>query len=112
MPRYEMQKTPSTTNHGTKANPRMSAADFVAGLDEGSHSSIGSYPRFLLMADGEVLCIECAIKERELIAEAAGEPGPWNNEQWTPVAYAANWEDPNLYCAHCEERIESAYAES
>jgi hypothetical protein len=28
------------------------------------------------------------------------------------VALEANWEDPDLFCDHCGDRIESAYAES
>lgn len=27
------------------------------------------------------------------------------------VAYGVNWEDPDLYCDDCSERIESAYGD-
>ena len=61
------------------------------------YTSIGCYPIFYLDPGTECLCADCARK-----AEAEGEPID---------GQAVNWEDPDLYCAACEERIESAYAE-
>ena len=53
--------------------------------------------------DGEdsTLCVECARKsdkEEEI-------------PTFRPVACAINYEDPELFCGQCSQRIESAYAE-
>ena len=60
----------------------------------------GGYPLYIVMEDGEALCVECGKKEYRLLAEG-----------WRPEAPDINWEDPDLYCCHCHERIESAYVE-
>ena len=58
----------------------------------------GGYPMFYVTKRGNVLCPDCAN------AEGKDSDDP-------PVAHDANWEDPNLYCDACSQRIESAYAE-
>jgi len=63
-----------------------------------SYSMVGSYPLFYLTKHNNVLCADCANKE----GKDSDDP---------PVAQAANYEDPDLYCDACSERIESAYAE-
>ena len=68
----------------------------------------GVYPLYIVMADGEALCVECGKKEYRLLAEASRDK---DSSGWRPKAPDINWEDPNLYCCHCNERIESAYAE-
>ena len=61
------------------------------------YSSVGCYPYFYIDADNNVLCADCASK---------------NDEFDQPLTdYAANWEDSELYCDHCSQRIESAYAD-
>lgn len=67
----------------------------------------GGYPMFYLTADGGVLCPDCANGEHGSEASTS----PEADAQWQIVAYDANWEDPHLFCDHCSERIESAYAE-
>ena len=54
----------------------------------------GGYPMFYLNQHNEVICPDCA-----------------NDTYHHLVAADANWEDPHLYCDHCSQRIESAYAE-
>lgn len=54
------------------------------------YTSYGSYPLFYYNKKGEPFCYKCALPKYE--AEV-------------------NWENPDLYCTQCEERIESAYAE-
>jgi hypothetical protein len=66
-------------------------------------TSVGCYPLFYMCADGEVLCPLCV--------ESEGASETHEDTQWRIVACDANWEDPLLYCAHCNKRIESAYAE-
>jgi hypothetical protein len=66
----------------------------------------GGYPCFAVMSNGDCLCHKCIKEEYRQIYQATktGSNCGFSNTQ-------ANWEDPNLYCAHCSERIESAYAE-
>jgi hypothetical protein len=64
----------------------------------------GGYDIFNVVADGGVLCVDCSNKEfpRTLDAE---------DEQFHVVGQDCNWEDPQLYCDHCNRRIPSAYAD-
>lgn len=61
------------------------------------YSSVGCYPLVYLTPDLKVMCSECASDEMY------SEDGPNDAD--------ANWEDPELFCDVCGERIESAYAE-
>jgi hypothetical protein len=56
-------------------------------------------------SDGACLCRHCCASERLCIATTTGSDG------WNVIALAVNWEDPELFCDHCGDRIESAYAE-
>lgn len=67
----------------------------------------GGYPIFYVCADGECLCPKCVAENRELI-ESAPE---YLDDQWNVIGQDINWEDSSMYCAHCNSRIESAYAE-
>lgn len=57
----------------------------------------GGYPLYYVAADGDVFCPDCA--------------SPIDAGDVPIVDYDANWEDPELFCAGCGGRIESAYAE-
>lgn len=88
-----------------------SVGDFRKAIRLGPYAWPGGYPLYFVMADGEALCFKAAKQEkRELLAAlAARQARP--HDGWLPVAIEANWEDPDLVCAHTGERIESAYAE-
>jgi hypothetical protein len=62
----------------------------------------GGYPVYYLAKDNGVLCPKCANEFTE---------GRDNDTQLEPVAFDVNWEDPQLFCEHCNTRIESAYTE-
>lgn len=62
----------------------------------------GGYPVYYLAADNGVLCPACANEYT---------PDRDNQKQLEPVVYGINYEDPALYCEHCNKRVESAYAE-
>lgn len=63
-------------------------------------TAVGSYPIFYVTKHSKCLCPACAAEEES------------NDDNYDPiVATDANWEDPELYCDGCSERIESAYAE-
>ena len=68
----------------------------------------GGYPMFAITSDGAALCVACVKKEMRNIVTAIAQ-GMLNG--WKVVAIDINWEDSNLYCHHCSERIESAYSE-
>jgi len=72
------------------------------------YTSYGCYPIFWVTADGSVLSYEACRENVWQIARAIRDN---DNAQWRVTAYDANWENPELYCDHTNERIESAYAE-
>lgn len=65
----------------------------------------GGYPIYYLMQDGETMCPKCANENRHL------DEGAQDHSGWHVVGQDINWEDPEMFCCHCNERIESAYAE-
>lgn len=65
----------------------------------------GGYPIFYVVDDGESLCPECVNDPSNPVHEDAP------NDGWRIVGYDINYEDAQLYCAHCNKCIESAYAE-
>lgn len=86
----------------------MAQVDTFRYDDNGQFSAYawpGGYPIYLVMADGEALCIKCARGHHHEILAA----GP--DDSWAAQGSDINWEDGDLHCCHCGERIESAYAE-
>lgn len=68
----------------------------------------GGYPMYLIMSDGDALCMSCAHREWRLIYQA------WQDNSrdgWKPEGAEINYEDEDLFCCNCGERIESAYGE-
>lgn len=63
----------------------------------------GGYPVAYYTQDNGCLCPKCATENLEL---TLGE-----DPQWKIVAAEINYEDPDLFCDHCNKRIPSAYAE-
>lgn len=68
----------------------------------------GGYPRFILMADGEALSVNAARENWRSIVHSTLRR---QRDDWAAAGVDVNWEDPDLFCAHSGERIESAYAE-
>jgi hypothetical protein len=66
------------------------------------------YPTYWVCDDGEALCHACFVKERRQIIDAVAHK---RNDGFRVVALDINYEDPRCFCAHCNARIESAYAE-
>ena len=66
----------------------------------------GGYPVYYITADGGALCPGCARS-----AEADKLTTDSDDPQWYILAADVNYEDPDLTCDHCAERIPSAYAE-
>lgn len=65
----------------------------------------GGYPLVYLLADGEILCPDCANGKNgsEAITADADDPG------WHVIDCEVCWEGEVGYCAHCNGDIESAY---
>jgi hypothetical protein len=62
------------------------------------YTSVGCYPVYYLDNSGSaVVCASCANNDED------------NGRE--PSAQGVNWEDSELFCDECGERIESAYAE-
>lgn len=87
----------------------QTTADLKTAIRQGSYTSVGGYPLALLTADGSTLHIGCARATFRELAGAMRARVAYSD--WLPTATFANWENPSLYCDHCNERIESAYAE-
>ena len=68
----------------------------------------GGYPLYLIMTDGAPLCAKCTEDNLDLICESTrgGE-----RDGWEAAGIAVNWEDTDLVCEHCGDKIESAYGE-
>jgi hypothetical protein len=66
----------------------------------------GGYPLYYLFADCEVCCPDCANGENGSDASEDAD-----DRQWKLIACDVNYEDENLFCAHCNKRIKSAYGE-
>jgi hypothetical protein len=60
------------------------------------------------MSDSGVVCKKCARKEYRNISDSTRHK---LRDGWHAAAIDVNWEDSSLFCDHCGDRIESAYAE-
>ena len=72
----------------------------------GKYTWPGGYALHMLCADGECLCYKCAKENADLITEATATD---TDKQWRFIGADVNWEDTDLYCAHCYGRIEPEY---
>jgi hypothetical protein len=84
------------------------AEQFLADLQE-PYAWPGGYPRYFVCGDGEALSFAAAKEYQEMIVEAIN----WNDRHssWLVVGCDINWEDNDLYCAHTNEKIQSAYGD-
>lgn len=68
------------------------------------YSSLGCYPIVYLSDMDCPLCAACA-------TAVVDDSQAFGNDERV-IDCGINWEDPELYCEECNERIESAYAET
>jgi hypothetical protein len=79
------------------ATQTINLEDYMLNGKLRSFTSIGGYPLFYVTKQNNCLCPDCATD---------------NDQDYDPIAATdVNWEDPDLYCDECSNRIESAYAE-
>ena len=83
--------------------------DLRAALRMGSYTSLGGYPIFFVTSDGEAMHPNCVRENYRQVSTAIREHQTWDS--WHVFGCDINYEDPDLYCVHCNESIESAYAE-
>lgn len=93
----------------------MQLKELSRSLREGPFTSLGSYPKFWMTADQGVLSFDAIVENLWLVYRATRD---YNQnvitqevKQWAITAVQVNWEDPDLYCDHTGNRIESAHAE-
>ena len=68
----------------------------------------GGYPVYTVMADGELLCPDCAKANfRQIVADTYSR---WDNN-WRAAGAEVNWEGQGLTCCHCNKELQSAYGE-
>jgi len=82
----------------------------LATLRNGAYAWPGGYPMYFITYDGGALSF-ASVKEN--LREIIGALRSGNRLcGWYIIGCEINYEDADLYCAHSNERIESAYAES
>jgi hypothetical protein len=88
----------------------MTLADIKTALRNGPYAWPGGYPVYFITADGEALSFEAVKQEwRNVVSAYLSHDKRCG---WYVEAADINWEDDNLYCAHTNKRIESAYGEN
>lgn len=80
--------------------------DGVVSINYGFNSGGYEHYQYFITADGETLAIDTVLNEFHSVL--FNDP---NDEQWFIVGVDVNWEDPELYDAHTNEKIPSAYGE-
>jgi hypothetical protein len=85
-----------------------SGREFRETLRAGAYTWPGGYPLYFITSDGAALSFKSA---RENYAHIVRSIRDRANDGWRIVGCDVNYEDPDLYCDHSGERIESAYAE-
>lgn len=87
----------------------MTLAKIKTYLRSGPYAWPGGYPLYFVMNDGAALSFKAVRQKWRCIVDAhlRGDM----RSGWHIAGVDVNWEDPELYCDHTGERIESAYAE-
>lgn len=109
-------RDPDWSHHPLRMNYRLShreiqtAADLKACLRAGEYTDVGGYPLFFVTANGDALSFASVRANLRDVLGAIVHPSRFEDE-WRVIAMSVNYEDGDLYCAHSEQRIPSAYAE-
>ena len=69
----------------------------------------GGYVKHMVCADGACLCYKCAKDNADQITEATA---TGTDDRWRFIGVGINWEDADLYCAHCNAQIEPEYGDA
>ena len=87
----------------------MNLAEIKTALRQGPYAWPGGYPMFFITSDGAALSFNAVRDEWRNIVGAHLTDAAASG--WHIAAVDVNWEDPDLYCDHTSQRIESAYAD-
>ena len=68
----------------------------------------GGYPVYTIMADGELLCPDCA---RHFFRQIVRSTKDKARDGWQAIGAEVYWEGPAQQCAHCGKTLESAYGD-
>lgn len=79
-----------------------------ATLRNGSYAWPGGYPMYFICGDGEALAFKTVKNNFKEIVSAFM---LCEDAQWRVIGCEVNWEDTELYDAHTNEQIESAYGD-
>lgn len=79
-----------------------------ATLRAGEFAWPGGYPMFMITSDGGALHYKCV---RENLRSVLDSIRSKINDGWKVEAVEINYENADLYCDQCSQRIVSAYAE-
>lgn len=71
-------------------------------------TSLGGYPVYVYISDGEMLCAECVRENYRAISEATRHR---LNDGWRAEGTDVYWEGPPQHCAHCNKALPSAYGD-
>lgn len=82
--------------------------ELKAALRHGPHAWPGCYPLYFIASDGEALSFEAVKANLRSIMDSIQND---IRDGWRVVACDVNWEDSELYCAHTNKRIPSAYGD-
>ena len=75
----------------------------------GPYAWPGGYPMYFIYSDGEAGCFECVRRDwrQTVYAHITGD----KRDTLYIEGYEINYEDGDLFCGSCGNRIESAYVE-
>ena len=83
------------------------STDLRTAVRNGPYVWPGGYPCYFITSDGAALSFDSVKAEYRNVLSAVREQ---LDDGWRVVAVDINYEDPDLYCDHSGEPIESAYA--
>ena len=85
-----------------------SVSDLKSALRNGRFAWPGGYPLYFITSDGAAISFKTA---REEFASVCDSIRRGIDDGWRVIAVEINYEDSALFCAHSDEKIESAYCE-
>lgn len=100
--------TPVRENYSKGHSDIKSVADLKATLRSGPYTDLGGYPLYFITSDGAALSFATVRAEFRNVASSIKEE---TNDGWRVIGCDINYEDNDLYDAHTNEKIESAYGD-
>jgi hypothetical protein len=77
-------------------------------LRDGDYAWPGGYPKYFQTCSGEALSFDAVRQNYREVVRAHRTRD--EDSDWSLCACEVNWDNPELYCARTNARIESAYA--